>query len=242
MRVAVCDSNKKFVRRIKGILKKYEQQQRIHVEMERFSDALLLPEMIKEQSIDLILLDAFWGEKTMEDDSRLIYVCLFENHERPGSPPSAEFMKPIRKKQIFGLLNEVQKYHQSQNRLFSYIRERVMYQVPYSEILYFQSDGRKIEIHTIHSEQPQEYIGKLSELQEQGLPPNFITIHKSYIVNREYIVRRSYEYVFLEKRSLWLSVSQNHRRQVREVLEQCPIERIRDEEAAEEILRSDFLL
>ncbi len=259
MRVAISDSDKRFCRKVDRILKKYEEQERIHVEMELFSDdGCLCRKMMNGRLFDLIILDALWvqsyyGEAEAVDigsclqkimggyDTKIVYVRFQQDQavELSGRPPSGHLVKPIRKKRIFALLDELQKLHN--HRLFSYIRERVMYQVPYAEILFFQSDGRKVEIHTINSDKPQQYTGKLSQLLEQGLPPDFIAIHKSYIVNIGHIVKRSYELVFLDRRFLWLSISQAHRRHVREVLEQYPIERVSDEEAAAEFLQQNFL-
>lgn len=240
---------------MKSILKKYEEEQRVHVELEQFGDdSCLWQRVASGQRYDLIfinvILEQHWKRTCLENrewqqildgyESRIVYVQFQGNQvlELYDRNVSGSVVSPIRKRRIFCLLDEIRKFHD--NHLFSYVRERVVYQIPYSEILYFQSDGRKIEIHTICSEEPREYTGKLSQLLEQGLPAGFIAIHKSYIVNSEYIVRRSYEYVFLERRLLWLSVSQMHRKHVREVLEQRSVVRVSDEEAASEVLKQKF--
>lgn len=258
MRVAMSDSDKRFSNKVERILREYEEQKKVHVELEVFSDDHDLCRRMKEgRQFDLAIRDELWGwfDYVEFDDidigirfrgrlscylPRILYVHFRENQalELPYQPSSSRRLRPVRRKRIFGLLDELKMIHD--HYVFSYARERIQYQIPYSEILYFQSDGRKIAIHTVHSEQPREYTGKLSDIQS-GLPADFITIHKSYIVNIRYITRRSYEMVYMEQRRQWLSVSQNHRRHVREVLERYPILRIPDEAAEEEVLQPNFL-
>lgn len=76
--------------------------------------------------------------------------------------------------------------------------------------------GRKIQIHT--PKQVYEYNGKLLQLLEEGLPPNFICIHKSYIVNRDYILGKMYNKVYIKEEEVWLPISQRYRKEVRERL------------------------
>lgn len=259
VRVAISDSDKRFSQKVERILRKYEEQKKIHVELEVFADDKELCRRMKAgRQFDLVIRDDLWGwfDYVEFDDidmevrfrgrmscylPRILYVHFQENQalELPHQTSSGRMLRPIRRKRIFGLLDELKTTHDYY--VFSYARERIQYQVPYSEILYFQSDGRKIAIHTVHSEEPREYTGKLSDIL-WGLPADFITIHKSYIVNIRYITRRSYEMVYIGQRRLWLSVSQNHRRQVREVLERYPIQRIPDDAAVEEALEGGMLL
>ena len=48
-----------------------------------------------------------------------------------------------------------------------------------------------------------------------GLPSEFISIHKSYVVNREYIVRYTYETVEMADGTV-LNISKANRKHVRE--------------------------
>lgn len=92
------------------------------------------------------------------------------------------------------------------------------YQVPYQEILYFQSEGRKVRIHT--SGQTYEYNAKLSEILENGIPENFLQIHKSYIVNTDYVIGRTYTRLHLKDADQRLPISQLYRKEVRTVLQE----------------------
>ena len=89
---------------------------------------------------------------------------------------------------------------------------RDYYYLPFGEIMYFVSEGRKIRIITPGGER--EFYGKLMDVTK-GLPPEFVAIHKSYTVNREYILRYTYESVELTD-GTELTISKANRKLVRE--------------------------
>ena len=67
------------------------------------------------------------------------------------------------------------------------------YRIPYGKILYLRSDRRKLCVTTL--EETYEFYGKLEEMEEK-LPANqFLKIHKSYLVNTNYIKESSYEQI-----------------------------------------------
>ena len=61
-----------------------------------------------------------------------------------------------------------------------------------------------------------EFYGKLKDVAD-GLPQEFIIIHKSYVVNREYIARYTYEAVEMTDGTV-LNISKANRKQVREII------------------------
>ncbi len=100
------------------------------------------------------------------------------------------------------------------NAQFEFQSNRNRYFIPYEEILYFVSEARKIKIICAGGER--EFYGKLSELQGR-LPPDFLTIHQSYIVNRNCIVRYAYESVEMADGNI-LPISRIHRKRLRKML------------------------
>ena len=80
------------------------------------------------------------------------------------------------------------------------------------DIVYFGSDGRKVKAVTL--KETFEFYGRLKEIAKR-LPEDFIIVHKSYIVNKEYIFRYTYEMVELVNGTI-LTISPANRKQVRE--------------------------
>lgn len=243
MRIAICDDDVRFCRRLKDILEKYEETYRFYLELEVFSDGSYLCErMAAGRRFDLIFLDIVMEKvdgvetgrfirKVLGDyDTKIVYVSsggepaieLFQNL------PMDFLRKPVSEKRVWHALNEGRRLSHKDGHLFSYKRGREIFQIPYSEIMYYQSVGHRIQIHT--PGQMIEYIGKLSELLDQGLPPEFIIIHKSFVVNRNYITRRTYSRVYIKAADIWLSVSQIHRKPVRRIMDWYDVEKCDESE------------
>ena len=89
-----------------------------------------------------------------------------------------------------------------------------LYSIAYEDIMYFNTSGRKIQVHTVSCEY--EFYGKLDEIL-QRIPPGFIRIHKSFLVNELYVKRWGYEAVTMTD-STEMSISMRYRKAVRESL------------------------
>ena len=95
---------------------------------------------------------------------------------------------------------------------FTYRIGQEYHYVPFGDILYFGSEGRKIIIKTIRGEET--FYGRLKNI-EKTLPPYFISIHQSYIVNHDFVVKYTYDSVELLDGAC-LPISKANRKKVRE--------------------------
>lgn len=82
------------------------------------------------------------------------------------------------------------------------------YSIPLKEILYLCSDVRRIRVKT--SRQEYEFNGLLREVKEK-LPKGFLTIHRSFVINREHVMQFTSEMVQLTDGTI-LSISKPYRR------------------------------
>ena len=82
------------------------------------------------------------------------------------------------------------------------------------DILYFQSDDRKIKIATIDG--VYEFYGKLDNVYKQLQNYNFIRIHKSYIVNIDRVKAFHYQFVIMTDEQS-IPISQSKRSEVRKL-------------------------
>lgn len=93
-------------------------------------------------------------------------------------------------------LNEIIKNYileHTENDFFRFKFNSRSYKVKYSEILYFENSGRKIIIYT--KEKPMSFYGNMDEV-EKLLDANFFRrIHKSFIINRHYIIEQNSKFV-----------------------------------------------
>ncbi|MCI8357250.1 MAG: response regulator transcription factor [Lachnospiraceae bacterium] len=82
------------------------------------------------------------------------------------------------------------------------------------DIIYLCSDDKKVRVVMPHEEK--EFYGKLKDLL-QKLPKHFMQIHKSFIVNQDYVVQYSYDNVRMENGKT-LNISRPYKNVVREKL------------------------
>ena len=86
------------------------------------------------------------------------------------------------------------------------------YKIPYGDILYFYSTGRKI--HIVLKNREIEFYDKIDTIRGR-LPEYFILIHKSYIINRNHVRKYTYETAEMSNDKI-LSISKPNRKDVRE--------------------------
>lgn len=86
------------------------------------------------------------------------------------------------------------------------------YRQPCDDILYLYSNDKKVHIVTLREEK--EFYGRLRDTLHK-LPPHFIQIHKSFIVNQDCVVQYSYERVKMMNDRI-LNISRPYKNKVRE--------------------------
>ncbi len=80
------------------------------------------------------------------------------------------------------------------NNFFEYRFAKMIRKIPYSSIVYFESDRRIVKIYT-----DREIEFFYSKLDDLDLPTHFIRISKSFIVNSEFISKIVNDKIFLKK-------------------------------------------
>ncbi|MFA7416938.1 MAG: LytTR family DNA-binding domain-containing protein [Acholeplasma sp.] len=88
--------------------------------------------------------------------------------------------------------------------------------MPYTEIAYFESVRRILVCHT-SNKQRIEYYYKISDLEQKLKEDNFILVHRSFLVNMQYILKLTKTDVYL-KNGVVLPVSRNNYTTVKEKL------------------------
>lgn len=233
MRIAVCDDDKRNCRKMKEILEMYGEENRIFLETEIYENGKnLCQRMADGKNYDLLFLDiAMEGCDGVEVGEyirrhiennwvRIIYIFHRESQaaDLAQSQPVGFLKKPIREEKVYEIMEEIRKSDRKNKTVFFYKKRAMGYQVPYPEIIYFQSEGRKVRIRT--SSQTYEYNDKLSQILENGIPKNFLQVHKSYIVNMDYVIGRTYTHLHLKDADQRLPISQIHRKEVRTILQE----------------------
>lgn len=226
-RAAVCDDVQAMCTDIEQIILDYQKYCAEKIEVLIFLSGEELYRVMKEgQAFDLIFLDIELyklsgidvakqiREEFNDNITQIVYISAKKDYvfDLFKSRPLNFLVKPISREKIIDELRLAMKLHLNNNLLFEFSYKYTTYRIPYKKIIYFASNDRKI--HIITEDREYEFYGKLSELEKQVQELDFIQIHKSYLVNYQYIAEINYENIKLVNGEE-LNISKAYRNDVR---------------------------
>ena len=219
--IAICDDEVILCTQIEKYLADYIERGIVKTEVFYSADKLYAA-LEKGDYYDLIFLDIEFpasngvelGEKIrkeLEDEKiQIIYISAKQSYamELFSIRPMNFLVKPVAARDVIDNVDKAIALSEMYDSYFEFKFGAEHYRVPYGSVLYFESSNRKIYIHTKYA--TREMYGKLNEI-EKDVPPNFIRIHKSYLINRMYVAYWNSEEVILIN-DCRLSVSQAYRK------------------------------
>lgn len=222
--IAICDDDKRDCYNLEEMLEAYCKEKGVAAELDSFYDGCSLYEVMKlGKQYDLIFLDILMAgmdgimvgkeiRRALDNEEvQIVYMSYSARNAEVlfESRPIRFLKKPLRENNVFQIADYARKLSFRSAQQFLYQKKKILYQVPYEKILYFQSCGRKIEIHMTNEKS--EFYGKLSEILQKGLPEQFVQIHQSYIVNKDYIEELASDRVYLKGEKGYFSISKTFR-------------------------------
>lgn len=225
--IGVCDDGENTCSSIENMLLECAKEKNVQIDTNVWYTGEKLKEYLeKGNQLDILFLDIELFKMTglevgdyirnqLDDIGiQIIYISGKASYAQKlfKTQPLDFLVKPISKKQISDVLETAFRIIKRKNEKFEFRQGKDYYYVPMGDIVYFASEGRKVKIITL--KENFEFYGKLKEIAKR-LPKDFISIHKSYIVNKEYIFHYTYEMVELMNGTV-LSISPVNRKQVRE--------------------------
>lgn len=221
--IVICDDEKGTCEELKDTLLKYASVNKIFYHIEIFYTGTDLSDyLIEGNQVDILFLDiALPGTdgihvgKIVRDtigDEQTVIVYISSNKsyalELFQNRPFDFLIKPIKEETIVALMDKILRIQGENTACLEFQNKGKIYKIPYGDILYLQSERRKINVITVKG--IKEYYGKLSEA-EMRLPSNiFLKIHKSYIINTRFVEEYAYERITMVDGSV-LNVSQTQR-------------------------------
>lgn len=221
--VAVCDDEEVLCNQFEQILSSYITEKKINLEV-FYSGEKLIKALSEGENFDLIFLDIelkningvevgkYIREELDNEDLQIVYISAKQQYamELFVIRPMNFLVKPISKESVIIALEKAMKLDGIHKRCFELKRGVEVLRIPYGDIEYFESDGRKIIVHT--GDKIYDMYERLNNI-EAMIPNTFIRIHQSYIVNTSKIKRWKASEVYITESTI-LPISRNYRKQV----------------------------
>lgn len=226
IKIAICDDEPKFVGTIQTYLEKIISHYHYEIDIQVYlSGRELVDDYQAASCYDLIFLDiemdGMDGIQTAKKIRQIDYYVLIvyiSSHEEYlkqlfEAEPFRFLQKPLKFEPFYQVfLAAQQRISEHQNNFFYFKTKQSIIKLLCRDILYFESSGRKVIIHTLHKEY--SYYDKLNSIEERLRHLRFIRIHKAYLVNIDNIEAFQYERVALTDGTI-LNISEKNRPQIR---------------------------
>ena len=230
MRVVICDDEKNTCAEIEQMLRLFALEKCIKLEVDVFFGGAALTEYLKrEKAPDILFLDIelpgmngvdvgkYIRDILKNTDMFLVYISSKEEYalELFQNQPFDFMIKPIKKERLFRVMDKIFSIIEKNECNFEYKNQGNSYRIMYKDILYFQSDGRKINI--IMENEIQSFYGKLSEVEQECPDGLFLRIHKSYLINMHHAKEITYKWIKMVNGDV-LDISKSNRVTIRRKL------------------------
>lgn len=229
-RVAICDDERAICSHIESVILNFQESILDKFDIEVFySGEDLCRYILNDHRFDIIFLDielkqmngvevGKWiRDELLDEVTQIIYISAKQGYamELFQTRPLNFLIKPINKEKIYKTLRLAMQLTNGCNLFFEFHAGKTYYRVPYKEIMYFESDDKKIRI--ISNDNVYEFYGKLADIRKGVPSKEFLLIHKSYLINYMYVSEAKYESVRLSNGKC-LPISQTYRKEVRDFL------------------------
>lgn len=199
-KIAICDDIIPTTSEIEELLNRIGAEQNYHLDIDIFFDGLTLIQKIKSGisydviylGIEMKLLDGIHTGRLLRNlnaPSLLIYISAYERYYKQlfEVEPFRFLLKPIDhalfKQYFLAACRRLEK----KALFFPFAFNHRIYKILIADILYFESCGRYIFIHTLRREY--RYIDKLQRIEDYCLKHHldFLRIQQSFLINPYYI-------------------------------------------------------
>lgn len=226
--IAICDDDETFCWRTEEYIKTYCRKHNLKAETQVFNSGITLLEYIeRERPFDLLLLDIEMdglngvsvGQKLrhkLENEiTQIVYVSIKSSYamELFKVRPMDFLIKPITMDDITNIMDIYCSLFAHSINYFEFKNGKSTCKLDQQHIICLQSKGKVVHINTIHG--TEIFYGKLSDALEQLNSENFYCVHKSFIINWNYVAEYRFDKILLSNGEI-IPISQSKRSSVRQ--------------------------
>lgn len=226
-KIGICDDGKNVCSSIEDMLLQYAKinSKKLDVEV-WYSGEGLCSYLAQKNQLDILFLDIelvqmsgievgnFIRNQLENRNMQIVYISSYVSYAQQlfKTQPAEFLVKPVTQEMVNDVMELMDKLFGNYIGIFEFRKGKEFYHVPFKDILYFVSDGKKVKVITASKEE--EFYGKLKEIMK-SLPKEFIAIHQSFIVNKKYVLKYAYDYVEMLD-GMKLTISKVNRKKVRQ--------------------------
>lgn len=206
--LALCEDSSEDRKRTHQYLKEYFSENPGQYVLEDFSSGEQFLSQVKPYQFQMVIFDVeMSGINGVETANRLrkqdrsVVIAFATAH--PGyvfssfqAEPIQYLLKPVKKDSFWEFMDRALERIQEKNtRSYTLSFNNVIYNIPVSDILYFESEKRTVCAVTMGERYP--FYAKLNDVEKEDCLKNFIRCHQSFLVNPEYVSRISNDSILL---------------------------------------------
>lgn len=219
MKITICDDSIKDLLKTEKLLLKYKAMcPDRDFEIEKFSDPSRLSQKITEGKLtDIYILDMLMPGRTGIDlgnlirmsgcENVIIYITASDDYalDAYGVRAVRYLLKPVDESKLYEALDYALSYTNVKTESMYLVKTKTgLQQRPYSKIEYIENVSRKQEIHMADGEIIKSLFIRKSfeeETLEVSRRRNFLQIHKSFLVNLDYVKQLTQDSMVMESGS-----------------------------------------
>lgn len=233
IQIAICDDDMTTTSQIEEYIRQIETEQHIQVQSRIFFDGKFFMQSVESGEVyDLIYLDVEMPLmkgldvakklREMEISSLIIYISNYETYceSMIETEPFRFLRKPINDVDLFRkYFMSAYKKLENRNEYYTYSYKKIHHKININDIMYFESNNRKICIHTNGNQENNTFYGQLDKVEKEleSKSCTFIRIHQSYLVNSTYINTVQHDAVILENKDE-LPISEKRQKEIQRKL------------------------
>lgn len=227
IRIAIVDDVDFICEQIENFLREFSKKKSIEISFDTYYSGEETEKALKSNYYDCIFLDIEIGKINGIDVSRylreeldnktteIIYISQHRQYAADlfDFDPVMFLLKPINETQLLKTFIKFLKRLKINEEVFAFKVGRDLQRIPLKDIIYFESNDHKVEIHT-HNNKINIYdqIERISVFLKKQ---RFLHIHKSFVVNSRHIQKYGYETLTLDNGEE-LAIAQSKRKEIRE--------------------------
>jgi len=228
IKIGICDDNISVCSKIEKIIDNLSKEKGFKAIVDVFLSAEDFQRVIDEKrEYHLIFLDIHLKDKSgvelaellrdFDSYTKLVYISYDASSAMKlfDTNPFNFIIKPLNEEKIKEVLNKASALVFNESDIHEFQINQMKYRVPLNEILYFESNKRKVKLVTL--KESYTYYEKMKVLKKKFKDKDFHRIHSSYLVNNAYIKVYRYNEVELVN-GVVLPISQSNRKRIRRMI------------------------